>query len=111
MVHRKETSDGNAPFADDSRTLERQREVQIIVNLIEPDPEFQPSFISDEANIYDICMHDEPTLRYLLERYFGQPMTSKLNLPMWQLVDSIKAQFSNWPDDWERVDIRTGKGI
>ena len=110
MVPRKAISLENLPLAEESRTLERQREVQIIVNLIEPDPEYQPAFISDAANLYDICLHDESTMRHLLERYFGEPITSDLKLPMWRLVDSFKAQFSNWPHDREPADTKSDAG-
>ena len=36
----------------------RKREIQLLINIVEPDPEYQPSFISDEATFLDITAMD-----------------------------------------------------
>lgn len=78
----------------------RSREVQLLMNVVEPDPEYQAFFLSDEASILDICGADQALIERRLEAYFGVPFPCPLNAPLWQVVDRLKQMFPQWPDGW-----------
>ena len=92
---RKTANDAAVQFASSGETTKRAREVQILVNLIEPDPKYQPIFISDEAGPLDICNLDEPD-------YFPETVIVDMRAPLWRLVDALKVQFPWWPDEGPR---------
>jgi len=96
---------GGAPpqFASSGETLKRAREVQILVNLIEPDTRYQPLFVSDEAGPLDICNLEESDIRARLGSYFRENVGLEMRVPLWRLVDSLKSRYPWWPDDrpWE----------
>lgn len=51
--------------------LERKsREAQLVQSVIEPDPEYQGSFISDEANLLDISGLDSKEIEARIRVYF-----------------------------------------
>jgi hypothetical protein len=95
----KSTDAPQFTFAAEEQTQRRAREVQLLVNLIEPDPKMQPWFLSDEAGLDDIGGFDDLEIRRKLEAYFKVPVRSNLESPLWQLVDLLKAEFPGWPDD------------
>jgi hypothetical protein len=39
-------------IADDTETRARAREVQALLNIVEPDPEYQPFILTDEASLF-----------------------------------------------------------
>jgi hypothetical protein len=75
----------------------RTRELQLLVNIIEPDPLYQPYFLSDEATLFDIGDEGTETIRKRLEAYFGSPLRFRI-LPgrLWKLVDEIKQLYPGW---------------
>ena len=86
-------------YASTSDTERRAREVQLLVNLAEPDPEYQPFFLSDEASLYDAVGTDPADIQRRFDAYFGERLPVSLGLPVYQLVDAIKALRPGWPDD------------
>jgi hypothetical protein len=90
-------------FAAGSEIQRRAREIQIIVNLLVPDAQMQPWFISDESGISEIGLLDPETIKLRLESYFGRPHNLSLDLPLWRLVDQIKEIYPGWPDDWPPI--------
>ena len=87
-------------FADTSEVEEREREVRYIFNIVQPDPDYQPIFLSDESTLLDATIHDEAECRRRLECYFGSPFPFGLHQPVWRLVDDIKQCFPGWPDEF-----------
>jgi hypothetical protein len=85
--------------ADDSETQARLREVQLLINVIEPDPRWQPTFVSDRASLLDCLGNDEPDMLRRLAFYFGRPPGVDLREPVWRVVDRLKALFPDWPYD------------
>jgi len=86
-------------FESDVEVSKRKREVQIILNIVEPDPEYQPTFISDKATIFDLIGNSENEIKERLEFYFHNLVSSlDLTLPIWKLIDTIKLHTANWPD-------------
>jgi len=86
-------------FADTSETDRRQREVQLLINVAEPDPELQPFFLSDEASLLDAVGGAPEDIQRRLDAYFGQRLPIALQLPVFQFVDAIRAIRPEWPDD------------
>lgn len=78
----------------------RRREVQLLVNIVEPDPEYQPLFISDESSLYDVTGKDVSEIDADIRHYFKGDLPGKLGIPLWQLIDLIKQRYPGWPDDW-----------
>jgi len=85
---------------DDSEVKQRSREMQIIVNVIEPDPQLQPYFLSDRASVFEVSAESEDTIRNRLEVYFKEPLKFSIDQPLWKLVDELKKAFPGWPDNW-----------
>jgi hypothetical protein len=88
-------------LADHAETDAREREIQLLINLVEPDPQYQPAILTDEANLFDAVGTDEETMMRRLKSYFGVDFDLSLRLPLWKLVDAIKTRHSGWPDSFE----------
>ncbi len=91
------------PIIEPSETQEidkRKRELQIILNIVEPDPEYQPFFISDEACFYDISGKHEKEIEENLRYYFKGDLPAPLKTPIWQFIEIVKQRYNGWPDDW-----------
>ena len=87
-------------FAETDEIDKRDREVQIILNVVEPDPEYQPLFVSDEATFFDISGQDEKEIESRLRFYFKGELPALLSTPLWQFIEIIKTRYPGWPDDW-----------
>lgn len=87
-------------IAPQTETERRAREVQILVNIIEPDPEYQPFLLTDEASPFEVSAADSEVIQGRLEFYFRRPLPVPLSTPLWQLVDALKDACPEWPDDW-----------
>lgn len=98
-------------IAAQTETERRAREVQILVNIIEPDPEYQPFLLTDEATLFEVSAAAPELIQSRFEFYFGRPIPVPLATPLWQLVDALKSVFPGWPDDWSSQDNRGGKGF
>ncbi|MGH7884625.1 MAG: hypothetical protein ACRENO_02885 [Thermodesulfobacteriota bacterium] len=78
----------------------RKRELQIIINIIEPDRKHQPTFITDKTTLIDLLDHDEREKKKRLKVYFNDIITTlDFNLPVWKLIDKIKKELPNWPKE------------
>ena len=86
-------------IANQTETIRRAREIQILINIIEPDPEYQPFLLTDEASAYDISMASAQTITERLELYLDLSLPVPLTTPLWELVDAIKIASPNWPDN------------
>ncbi|MEJ2407224.1 MAG: hypothetical protein P8171_23660 [Candidatus Thiodiazotropha sp.] len=86
--------------AESEETGKREREVQLLMNVVEPDPEYQAFFISDEACFYDISGQDEKEIEERLRFYFKGELPAPLKTPIWQFVEIVKQHYPGWPDEW-----------
>jgi hypothetical protein len=77
----------------------RRREIQLLVNLIQPDPEYQPFLLTDEATLLDVVSDAPEEIQRRLDCYFGVPLGLALSLPVWRYVDEVKRLRPGWPDD------------
>ena len=88
-------------LADQAETQAREREIQLLINIVEPDPQYQPFILTDEATLFDAVGADEDTMTRRLKSYFGSDFDFSLRLPLWKLVDAIKLRHHGWPDSFE----------
>jgi hypothetical protein len=81
----------------------KRREIEILVNIIAPDSEYQPWYLADEADLFAVRDQSEKIIRPRLEGYFGKPLKFEIRhrQPLWELVDEIKKLYPDWPDGWE----------
>ena len=86
-------------IADETETQRRSREVQLLINIVEPDPEYQPFLLTDEASLLDAVGADPDEMLHRLALYFGGDFSFSLRQPIWKLVDEIKAVYPGWPSD------------
>jgi len=85
--------------APDPEVGRRAREVQLLLNVVEPDPEYQPFVLTDASSACDAVGHQEAEIRRRLELYFGRPVALDLGVPLWRLVDDIRAWLPGWPEE------------
>lgn len=88
-------------MANLSEVASREREIQLLFNIIEPDPDYQPIFTSDEATLLDSTAHEREVIQSRLESYLRFDCSNLLNMPVWKVVDEIRSRIPGWPDEWE----------
>ncbi len=71
--------------------IKREREIKNLVQIIEPDARLQPWFMSDYGTLYDLFKISERELRSKLKSHFGKKLKISLDMPVWKLVDELKA--------------------
>jgi hypothetical protein len=76
----------------------RAREVQLLLNVIEPDPDLEAFLVTDEASALDVSSHSPEVIRARLETYLRRPLPVSLRTPLWILVDAIRRELPGWPD-------------
>ena len=87
-------------LAESEEIEKREREVQLIINIVQPDPEYQPVFISDEACFFDISGDSETEIESRLRFYFKGELPASLITPVWQFIEVVKIQYPGWPENW-----------
>ncbi|HYP75581.1 MAG TPA: hypothetical protein VER12_06500 [Polyangiaceae bacterium] len=95
------SSQSDIELASSTETTARGREVQLIINIAEPDPEFQPFALTDEASLLDAVPTPVSEISRRLDAYFRADLGLDLAIPLWRLVDRIKRLRPGWPDDLE----------
>jgi len=85
-------------IANDTETKTRAQKIQILLKIIEPDPEYQPFVLTDEACLFDAVATDEDEMLRRLALHFRGDFSFSLRQPVWKLVDEIKSVYPNWPD-------------
>ncbi len=88
-------------LAEQVETDARRREVQLLINIVEPDPQYQPFILTDEASLFAAVGTDEATMKRRLEFYFGEDCDLPLQFPIWKLVDVLKKRRPGWPETFE----------
>jgi hypothetical protein len=92
--------DKKTEFAPSSETESRQREVQLLINIAEPDPEYQPVILTDEASLLDAVGTAVEEITRRVNAYFRADLGLDMSLPVWRLVDEIKRLKPGWPDEF-----------
>jgi len=86
-------------IAPDTQVKKREREIQLLINIQEPDPEYQPFIFTDEATVFEVNLDDEKEILKKYSNYFNEEFTISLHMPLWQVVDAIKNKYQGWPEE------------
>ena len=95
------SSPPNIELAPSTETVARGREVQLLINIAEPDPELQPFALTDAASLLDVVPTSPADMHRRFDAYFKADLELDLALPVWRLVDKIKRLRPGWPNDLE----------
>ena len=85
--------------ASSIETDARRREVQPLINVAEPDPEYQPFIVTDEASPLDATPTALDEIARRLETYFGADLGLDLRAPIWRVVEAIRHARPGWPEE------------
>jgi hypothetical protein len=83
--------------ASTSRVDELEDEIQLLINIIQPNPRYQP-IITDEACALDCSSASSETIRARLECYFGK-LPFKLTTPLCEVVRIFREIDPDWPEN------------
>jgi len=84
-------------LAGDEQVRRRARAISALVAILEPDPEYRPWFLSDEASAFECCLESEEEMRRRLASRFGVAAgVLALHQPLWALADDLEARFPRW---------------
>ena len=77
-------------FDGTDQAEEFEREIQLLLNLVEPDPEFQALFIGDKASLLDCVGTDADVMMRRLKECFGDSFAFELKTSLPELVRLLK---------------------
>jgi len=60
----------------------RPREVQLLIQLVQPDPEYQPVFVSDESMLLDVATEPRAVVEARLEACLGRDLPLPITEPI-----------------------------
>ncbi len=83
-------------LASSTEIESRQADVDALVAIIEPDPEFRPYFLSDEASVFEVTMDSEEEILARLTARIGKGIDFSLHEPLWRIVDHLNATRPDW---------------
>lgn len=89
----------NNENGDQIQVNERKRELQLILNIIQPDPESQPLVVYDATCFNNVTWQNIEEIEERLRFYFKGDLPSSLAIPIWQFIDEVKLQYPGWPDN------------
>jgi hypothetical protein len=69
----------------------RRKQLQEFLEVV-LDPDERPSFVSDEATVYDIYAGDEEEILRRCREHYGAEMRDVLPLPVWKFLDVLTSR-------------------
>lgn len=75
----------------------RETEIRILLNVIQPNPAWQPLLTTDETTLDDMTDLNPALVQARLEFYFGIPLPVPVSVRLWEFVDAIKVIMPTWP--------------
>lgn len=78
----------------------RVREVRLLIKIVQPAPEYQPFFVSDESTLLDVATEERSVVEARLEAYLRRSLPLPVTSYIWQVADAISAACPGWPDEW-----------
>ena len=85
-------------LAPQVETERRRREIEVLIGIAEPDPEYQGALVTDEASLLDAVGATPEEIQERLDAHFGGRLPIPLTTPLWRFVDTLKALRPGWPD-------------
>lgn len=73
-----------------------QREIQLLFNIVQPDPKYQPSTKRISESLTECFNLEENVLQKRLMQYFGDSFDIPINQPLPDLVEQINATYKDW---------------
>lgn len=73
-----------------------QREIQLLFNIVQPDPKYQPSTKRICESLTECFNLEEKVLQKRLMQYFGDSFDIPINQPLPDLVEQINATYKDW---------------
>jgi hypothetical protein len=92
---------GSVELAPSTETVARAREIQLLINIAEPDPELQPEVLTDDASLLDAVSTTPTEIARRFDAYFRADLELDFTVPLWRLVDQIRRLRPGWPDNVE----------
>ena len=83
-------------FAPSVEVEARRVDIDALVEILEPDSELRPLFLSDEASAFDITSDSEEELRSRLAAHLGDGVHVALHQPLWRVVDQLNSACPGW---------------
>ena len=74
----------------------RRREVDALIAIVEPDPEYQGPLVTDEATLLDAVGASPEEIQERLDAHFGDRLPIPLTTPLWRFVDALTALRPGW---------------
>ena len=73
-----------------------QREIQLLFNIVQPDPKFQPIARRTSEALTECFDIEDEILLNRLKQYFGDSFDLKINQPIPDLVEEINSKYKDW---------------
>lgn len=73
-----------------------QREIQLLFNIVQPDPKYQPSTKRISDCLTECFNLEEKVLQNRLMQYFGDSFDIPINQPLPDLVEQINEKYKDW---------------
>ena len=73
-----------------------KREIQLIINIVQPDPKFQPSPKRLGESLEECFDLDVQVMCMRLQQYFGDSFNIAINQPLPDMVEEIKHTYKEW---------------
>ena len=83
-------------LAPQLETTRREREIGLLIRIVEPDPEYQEPLVTDEASLLDAVGASPEEIQERLDAHFGTRLAIPLTLPLWRFVDTLSALRPGW---------------
>ena len=73
-----------------------QREIQMLFNIVQPDPKYQPSTKRISESLTECFNLEEKILQKRLMQYFGDSFDIPINQSLPDLVEQINVKYKDW---------------
>ncbi len=83
-------------LAPQVETNRRERQVGLLIRIVEPDPEYQEPLVTDEASLLDAVGASPEEIQARLDAHFGARLEIPLTLPLWRFVDALSELRPGW---------------
>ncbi len=78
------------------RSNSYQREIQLLFNIVQPDPKFQPSTKRISESLTECFDLEEDLIVSRLKQYFGEPFDLQINQSLPDLIEEIHTTYKDW---------------
>ena len=80
------------------RASKYKREIQYLINIVQPDPKFQPKPKRLSDSLESCFSLDTEIMTSRLRQHFGEQFNIKTSLALPDMVEEIKKNYKDWPE-------------